>query len=966
MSVIFLKLLNLSISASWLVLVVLVLRLVLKRAPKWVDVLLWGMVALRLMLPFSIESALSLIPSAETLSPEVVQFDPAPTITSGVELIDNAVNPSLSESFAAAPLASVNPLYVWTYLAGWVWLIGLAAMLLYALVSYLRLRRRVSASIPLRENIYVCDEVASPFILGILRPRIYLPSALDEAQRGSVLSHERAHLARRDHWWKPLGFALLAVYWFNPLLWLAYTLLCRDIELACDERVLCGMDAGQVKDYSSALLACSVPRRMLAACPLAFGEVGVGARVKNALRYKKPAFWVVAASVAVCVVVAVCFLTNPRTDTDAAGLVGFHREQVTYADVTDESGAQPSSVQLTAEETDAVYALLDTLQYKRLGAASAMQDCYARLYFISAAGERCEIMLSEREMLVNPITDGKTARLYELRSGSTELRDYLFGCIGASEPAEEEMKTMTEPTLSLTLTVPAAWEDIAELSAYDKGTAYLGYGIMLFHLSEKNALAAYPDGGMGSVWWLVAMSWDNFKEWRGYDALPVPEILGIAEYVLGADDEYVYLLVLPSDVQFLENDPVSQRQYEALQSDSQGVLTRFLKDNGIHINDMCPASSVFSPPARGDAFTPPDAVRSGTVSDTSYDKILTGAGEGEEQRTSENDAEHTAYSVKTHAMTAEERSALDAQTEPAPAAGTAFLPRSSRDGASGNVCAPFTAKAADVAFVLYSAPGATDYNVRLCAGEPGAGKWASNAVTVKVNDGVRFSGLTVGQAYYMEVSSDTLSTAGCTALYKCATTPPPARSGTVSLTGYAAYDALLAEIADLRRSGASDVQTDFSHDLLSVNDYYQTPGWLLRDLDGDGTSELLLGADWGDGYGVIFNIYRLDGAQAVRVVDGWSRSRYFLCSDGTLAHEWSGGADHWGRTYLRYGETLLPIESVFDRGGVWYHAKGLDALSLEDTQLEGRCKVIPSAEAEQLMERYTKQYEALPFTPFEA
>lgn len=528
------------------------------------------------------------------------------------------------------------------------------------------------------------------------------------------------------------------------------------------------------------------------------------------------------------------------------------------------------------------------------------------------------------------------------------------------------MKTMTEPTLSLTLTVPAAWEDIAELSACDKGTAYLGYGIMLFHLSEKNALAAYPDGGMGSVWWLVAMSWDNFKEWRGYDALPVPEILGIAEYVLGADDEYVYLLVLPSDVQFLENDPVSQRQYEALQSDSQGVLTRFLKDNGIHINDMCPASSVFSPPARG------DAVRA--TGYAAYDALLaeisdlrrSGAGEGEEQHTPENDAEHTAYSVKTHAMTAEERSALDAQTEPVPAVGTAFLPRSSRDGASGNACAPFTAKTADVAFVLYSAPGATDYNVRLCAGEPGAGKWASNAVTVKVNDGVCFSGLTVGQAYYMEVSSDTLSTAGCTALYKCATTPPPARSGTASTTGYAAYDALLAEIADLRRSGASDVQTDFSHDLLSVNDYYQTPGWLLRDLDGDGTSELLLGADWGDGYGVIFNIYRLDGAKAVRVVDGWSRSQYFLCSDGTLAHEWSGGADHWGRTYLRYGETLLPIESVFDRGGVWYHAKGLDALSLEDTQLEGRCKVIPSAEAEQLMERYTKQYEALPFTLFEA
>ena len=515
MAAVFLKLLNLSISASWLVLAVLALRLVSKRSPKWMNVLLWGIVALRLVLPFSIESALSLIPSAETVSPVAVQSAPAPTITSGVSVIDNAVNPSLSEHFAAVPTASVNPLYVWTEIAGWVWLIGLGAMLLYALASYLRLRRRVSVSLPIQDNIYLCDAISSPFILGVVKPHIYLPSGLDEVQRQNVLSHERAHLARRDHWWKPLGFALLAVYWFNPVLWLAYTLLCRDIELACDERVIRTMDESAVKTYSTVLLACSMLRKAVITCPLAFGEIGVKERVKNALHYKKPAFWVVAASVAVCVVVAVCFLTNPPTDTDAAGLVGFHREQVTYADVTDASGAQPSNVQLTAEETDAVYALLDALQYKRLGAASAMEDCYARLYFISAAGERCEIMLSEREMLVNPITDGKTARLYELRSGSTELRDYLFGCIGASEPAEEEMKTMTEPTLSLTLTVPAAWEDIAELSAYDKGTAYLGYGIMLFHLSEKNALAAYPDGGMGNVWWLVAMSWDNFKEWRG-------------------------------------------------------------------------------------------------------------------------------------------------------------------------------------------------------------------------------------------------------------------------------------------------------------------------------------------------------------------------------------------------------------------------------------------------------------------
>ena len=781
MAAVFLKLLNLSISASWLVLAVLALRLISKRSPKWMNVLLWGIVALRLVLPFSIESALSLIPSAETLSPEVVRFDPAPTITSGVEFIDNAVNPSLSESFAAAPLASVNPLYVWTEIAGWVWLIGLGAMLLYALASYLRLRRRVSVSLPIQDNIYLCDAISSPFILGVVKPHIYLPSGLDEVQRQNVLSHERAHLARCDHWWKPLGFALLAVYWFNPVLWLAYTLLCRDIELACDERVIRTMDESAVKTYSTVLLACSMPRKAVITCPLAFGEVGVKERVKNALHYKKPAFWVVAASVAVCVVVAVCFLTSPPTDTDAAGLVGFHREQVTYADVTDASGAQPSNVQLTAEETDAVYALLDALQYKRLGAASAMEDCYARLYFISAAGERCEIMLSEREMLVNPITDGKTARLYELRSGSTELRDYLFGCIGASEPAEEEMKTMTEPTLSLTLTVPAAWEDIAELSACDKGTTYLGgYGIMLFHLSETNALAAYPDGGMGNVWWLVAMSWDNFKEWRGYDALPVPEILGIAEYVLGADDEYVYLLVLPSDVQFLENDPVSQRQYEALQSDSQGVLTRFLKDNGIHINDMCPASSVFSPPARG---------------------------------------------------------------------------------------------------------------------------------------------------------------------------------GAVNATGYAAYNALLAEISDLRRSGASDVQTDFSHDLLSVNDYYQTPGWLLRDLDGDGIPELLLGADWGDGHTVIFNIYCLDGAKAVRVVDGWSRSRWYLCTDGSLAHEGSDGASEGTYSYYRYENGVLRhLETVISLDG-WLYS------DTTDHYVGGKgFRPVSEDEANAVREKYT--HETLSFTPF--
>ena len=768
MAAVFLKLLNLSISASWLVLAVLVLRLVSKRSPKWMNVLLWGIVALRLMLPFSIESALSLIPSAETLSPEVVRFDPAPTITSGVEFIDNAVNPSLSESFAAAPLASVNPLYVWTEIAGWVWLIGLGAMLLYALVSYLRLRRRVSVSLCVRENIYLCDAISSPFILGVVKPRIYLPSGLDEVQQQNVLSHERAHLTRRDHWWKPLGFVLLAVYWFNPVLWLAYTLLCRDIELACDERVIRTMDESAVKTYSTVLLACSMPRKAVITCPLAFGEVGVKERVRNALHYKKPAFWVVAASVAVCVVVAVCFLTNPEHET-MKWAKNLRVDDVVRVELTIMPQATDKQYKdFNADEIAEAVALINKSSGRYVRSAELLDGGSTTLYVTTTDGVRHTVVNNGNVYLH---IDGDAYRNFHIAwpyiEGNAPLPEDFFEESGEArgEPAEEGMKTMTEPTLSLTLTVPAAWEDIAELSAYDKGTAYLGYGIMLFHLSEKNALAAYPDGGMGSVWWLAAMSWDNFKELRGYDALPVPEILGIAEYVLGADDEYVYLLVLPSDVQFLENDPVSYRQYKALQIDSQGVLTRFLKDNGIHINEVCPASSVFSPPARGDAAS--------TTGYAAYDALLaeisdlrrSGAGEGEEQRTPENDAEHTAYSVKTHAMTAEERDALDAQTDPAPTAGTAFLPRSGNGSTSGNICAPFTAKASDIAFVMYSAPGAANYNVRLCVGEPGSGEWASSSVTAAVNSGVRFSGLTIGQSYYMEVSSDTLSSAGCTAFY---------------------------------------------------------------------------------------------------------------------------------------------------------------------------------------------------------
>lgn len=317
MTEIFLKVFNMSVSASWLILAVLVLRLVLRKSPKWVVVLLWGVVALRLLCPFSIESALSLIPSAETVPQEII-FAARPAIQSGVASVDAAVNPILTESFApTTEVASINPIQV--FLAIWanLWLLGAAAMALYALASFWRLRRKVATAVRIEENVFESEAVTSPFILGLFRPRIYLPFSMDARQRAHVLAHERAHLARRDHLWKPLGYALLCIHWFNPLLWLAYVLLCRDIELACDEKVVRTLECGERADYGEALLACAVSRRSIAACPLAFGEVGVKARVKSVLHYKKPAFWLVALSLTACAALAVCFLTDPKEAAEA-------------------------------------------------------------------------------------------------------------------------------------------------------------------------------------------------------------------------------------------------------------------------------------------------------------------------------------------------------------------------------------------------------------------------------------------------------------------------------------------------------------------------------------------------------------------------------------------------------------------------------------------------------------------------
>ncbi len=354
MATIFLKLLNLSITASWLILAVLGLRLLLKNAPRWQVCLLWSAVAVRLIFPFSIKSSLSLIPSAQTISPDILTM-PKPEIHSGIPAVNSLVNPVIQGSLSATPTASANPLQIWTELVALVWLVGMVLLFLYALVSYLRLGRRVKASLRVKEGVWICDDIDSPFILGFIKPRIYLPSGLEPDQLTLILAHEEAHLKRRDHWWKPLGFVLLALYWFNPLSWLAYVLLCRDIEMACDEKVIRTMGKEGRLAYSQTLLASSIPHRAIMACPLAFGEVAVKERIKTILNYKKPAFWIILLAIIASLALAIGFLTHPREPaptepgkTDPAPLGQVAQEWYNYLGKDTIDWPQSQEIQLEA------------------------------------------------------------------------------------------------------------------------------------------------------------------------------------------------------------------------------------------------------------------------------------------------------------------------------------------------------------------------------------------------------------------------------------------------------------------------------------------------------------------------------------------------------------------------------------------------------------------------------------------
>ena len=846
MAAVFLRLLNLSISASWLVLAVLVLRLVSKRSPKWINVLLWGIVALRLVLPFSIESALSLIPSAETVSPAVVQFAPAPTITSGVSVIDNAVNPSLSEHFSAVPTASVNPLYVWTEIAGWVWLIGLGAMLLYALVSYLRLRRRVSVSLPIQDHIYLCDAISSPFILGVVKPHIYLPSGLDEVQRQNVLAHEQAHLARRDHWWKPLGFALLAVYWFNPVLWLAYTLLCRDIELACDERVIRTMDESAVKTYSTVLLACSIPRKAVITCPLAFGEVGVKERVRNALHYKKPAFWVVAASVAVCVVVAVCFLTDPEHET-MKWAKNLRVDDVVRVELTImPQVADKQYKDFNADEIAEAVALINKSGGRYVRSMEPLTGGSTELYVTTTDGVRHTVVNNGNVYLC---IDGDAYRNFYVTWPYTEGDSPLPDSFQVGDTQATDANRFYVDDWSICIV--GQWLRNAGTRIWwsDSSDAYLG---VVKHTGLADELTGLQNAGRA-----------------------VEELDGCYRCVTqeGFSNTVVYLYPAPSGESYYRVETHwSYDDADEPEVELQARQLRTMAESFRVENESSPADALIGSYAddMGSSLT----IRKNTDGSYAVDLGI--------------------YKFTSVGNTA---GSYDPQMNILHISGTADI--------GGTLAADITADGTGRLIVtLTESPVSTGY-------------LAAGAVFT----------------FWPRV------------------------------TGYSEYDVVLANICDLRLAGTHGTETDFSSDLLTANDYYQTPGWLLRDLDGDGIPELLLGANWDEGHAVIFNIYRSGGTRAVRVVNGWNRNRWYLCTDGSLANEGSSSAFESSYSYYRYTsgelqhlETLLYLDDG-SGGSPWRYS-----VTTDQYVNSGDFYSVTKAEATAVMDKYT--HETLAFTPF--
>ena len=506
MESVFLKIANMSINATWLIAAVVLLRFLLSKAPKQLRCVLWGLVALRLILPFSIESIFSLLPSPQTL-PDNILYTAAPVIDSGIPIVDEAVNPILSASMSPQPMASANPTQIWSFIFSQLWILGMVVMASYAFFSWLHVRRKVSASISVSKDVRLCDYIDSPFILGLFRPVIYLPSGLSQPNVDYVMAHERSHLRRRDHWWKPAGFAILAVHWFNPAVWLGYILLCRDIELACDEKVIRELGKEEKQGYSNALLSCSIRKPYIAACPLAFGEVGVKQRIRSVLHYKKPGFWVLAVSVVACTIAGICFFTDPPT--------GEHTiEGTTIVYETDKDGYITF---ITHSEEDSIY----TIECKEKYPTGAVERPY-RLFPNGEIRDAQGNLLHIQHITVTGLRRETATRLsdhyqydpqtetFTLSPGSDSL-DELTLCSFPDVPQDNNLAALAgfgeEKISAISL---ASRIGIISLSSKESMEAFVeflsGYQYDPVSLSDQAVASDYPQGGS-----LVAVAPGNRK-----------------------------------------------------------------------------------------------------------------------------------------------------------------------------------------------------------------------------------------------------------------------------------------------------------------------------------------------------------------------------------------------------------------------------------------------------------------------
>lgn len=461
---VFLQLLNMSITASWIVLAVFILRLVLKKAPKAVSCALWALVGIRLVLPFSVESVFSLIPSRETV-PQDILLSATPNVHTGIPAFNSVVNPVIEQAFAPDPGDSANPLQIITAVAAVVWLMGMVALWLYAAVSYFRLYRLTRESVATEKNVFICDRIDTPFILGVFKPRIFLPSSMEQADVSHVLAHERAHLQRHDHWWKPLGFLLVSVYWFNPVLWAAYVYLCRDIEFACDEKVLRSVGEQVKKDYSTALINCSVSRKSLAACPLAFGENGVKGRIKAVLHYKKATVWVLVAALLLSVTAAVCLLTDPvQTDITGASyrvshyyydaMIGKNRANNERSEVTVDISDNLYVIRKTSGNYHSSFYLYESLTESFINRVRSYLPLYTSLFDVEKAyvSVRSDIdyffiLLSNGELYGGylGVGDAEPGQVYKYEKTGEYHADLLNGAPRPPQPQIEAEEQTSEP-----------------------------------------------------------------------------------------------------------------------------------------------------------------------------------------------------------------------------------------------------------------------------------------------------------------------------------------------------------------------------------------------------------------------------------------------------------------------------------------------------------------------------------------